>query len=142
VSGTLDEVSPAELTADVLKRLSLTGLDWDVVVGPANNEQQQAGVVSIMAAGLPVMERYTPTQWMRAQCRCLHGSLAEAEKIGQAVYRDLNARGRVVGRMASTDQRYLIHLINVQAGPSMHFDSIETWEVLVFAELYIGTDPL
>lgn len=139
----LDEISPAELVADVLRRLG----DPDVapagiVVGPANDSQQQRGVVSVVSGGLPTIDKYSPVQWMRAQVRCLAGSLENADRIAQSVYRDLNGKQRFVGRMASTDQKYLIHLCNIGSGPSMHFDSPETWETLLFAELMIGTAPI
>jgi hypothetical protein len=95
-----------------------------------------------VAAGLPVLEKYVDVQWMRCQMRCLAGTLDVAETISQKVYRALNGRGRTVARMASTDQRYLVHLINITAGPSMHYDSPETWETLLFAELMIGTQAI
>lgn len=137
------EISPAELVADILTRLSDPELaPAGVVVGPANDTMQQAGVVSVVAAGLPVIERYTPLQWLRAQVRCLAGTLELADRIAQGVQRDLHGRGRTIARMASTDQRYLVHLVNCVAGPSMHYDSPETWETLLFAELMIGTEPL
>jgi hypothetical protein len=136
------EVSPAELAADVLNRLSLPGIAAaGAIVGPSNDAQQQAGVVSCLAAGLPRIELYVPLQSMRCQMRCLAGTLEEADLIAQRVYRAMNGRGRIIGRMASTDQRYLIHIINILAGPSQHYDSPETWETLLFAELLIYTDP-
>lgn len=139
----LDTISPSELVADVLNRLGRPDLaPHGAVVGPADNPQQQEGVIQMVAAGLPVVERYTPVQWMRCQMRCLAGSLDHADTISQRVMNELNQKQRVVGRMASTDRRYLIHLMNITAGPSMHFDSAETWETLVFAEIMIGTDPI
>lgn len=139
----LDLISPAELAADILNRLSVPGFaPSGAVVGPASDIQQQAGVVSVVAAGLPVVEKYLPEQWLRAQMRCLAPVLAEAEAISQRVFERLNGQVRVVARMASTDHRYLVHLCNVTAGPSMHYDSPETWETLLFAELCISTEPL
>jgi hypothetical protein len=139
----VDEISPAEIVRDILVRLSTPGLaPGGIFVGPANDEAQQLGCISIMAAGLPVVEKYTPVQWVRAQMRCLAGSLSEADAVAQAAQRDLHGRSRLIARMASTDQRYLVHLINVTAGPSMHFDSAETWEVLLFAEVMVGTTPI
>lgn len=138
----LDVISPAELVADILKRLGWTGLEWKVVIGPATDAQQQSGVVSVVAAGLPRVELYTPVTWLRAQMRCLHPTLEGADTIAHTVQRDLHQRGRTVARMASTDRRYLIHLCNVTVGPSMHYDSPETWETLLFAELMIGAESL
>lgn len=143
MSDASDTISPAELAGDILRRLGPPGLaPAGVVTGPANDDQQQRGVISIMQAGLPTIELYTPVQWMRCQIRCLAGTLAEADQISFGVNAFLHGRGRTVGRMASTDHRYLVHMINVVAGPSMHYDSPETWETLLFAELMIGTDPL
>lgn len=141
--NSLDEISPAEITRDVLRRWCDPDIAPEgVVVGPADDDMQQGGVVSITPAGLPKPELYTPLQWMRCQIRCLAGTLDLAETIGQAVQRDLHGRGRTRARMASTDRWYLVHLINVVAGPSAHYDSPETWETLLFAEVLIGTQPV
>lgn len=138
-----DEISPAELVADVLRRLGFPDIaPAGIVVGPTTDAQQQAGVVSLTAAGLPTIERYLPLQWMRCQVRVLAGTLVDSDRIAQAVQRDLHGRVRTIARMASTDQRYLLHLSNVTAGPSMHYDSPETWENLLFAEILIGTEAL
>lgn len=136
-------ISPSELMADVLTRLGLPDIaPGGIVVGPANDAQQQAGVVSIVDAGLPVVEKYKPLVWVRTQLRCLSGSLADADMIAHKVQESLHGRVRLVARMASTDQRYLVHMVSVTSGPSMHFDSAETWETLLFAEAMISTDPL
>ncbi len=143
MSNAVDEISPAELVHDLLSRLGDPDLaPAGVIVGPANDAQQQAGVVSITAAGLPLEERYLPLQWMRAQIRCLAGTLEQADSLAQGVQRDLHGRTRTILRMASTDQRYLLHLANVTSGPSYHYDSPETWETLLFAEILIGNQPL
>jgi hypothetical protein len=134
------ELSPAELAADLLNRWGLPPAA--VVVGPANDPKQQGGVISIMAAGLPVVEKYDDTQWLRAQFRCLHGTLADADTIAQTIQHDIHAIGRRRLYMASTDTWYLMHLCNIIAGPSMHFDSAETWEALVFAEMKISSVPI
>lgn len=143
MTSVLDTLSPAELVADVLNRLGRPDIaPHGCIVGPANNVQQQEGVIQMVAAGLPVVDLYTPTQWMRCQMRCLAGTLDDAEKISQRIKADFHERQRTIGRMASTNRRYLIHIMNITAGPSMHFDSSETWETLVFAEIMIGTDPI
>ena len=136
-------ISPAELVADVLQRLGRPDIaPMGVVVGPATNAQQQGGVVQMSQAGLPAVERYVPAQWMRCQIRCLAGTLEEADQIAQKVQQSLHGKQRVIARMASTDHRYLIHLLNITSGPSMHYDSAQTWEELLFAEIMIGTDPI
>lgn len=137
------EISPAELVADALTRWGDPNLaPGGVVVGPSNDTQQQLGVISITAAGLPTVERYVPIVWMRAQIRCLAGTLDQAEQLAQGVQRNLHARIRLRCRQKSTDSWYLIHQANITAGPSMHYDSPETWESLLFAEVMIGTQPL
>lgn len=139
----LDEISPAELLRDVLTRLSDPDLaPAGVIVGPATDAEQQAGVISLMDAGMPVTEFYVPTISVRTQVRCLAGTLEAADRIGRGVQRDLNGRTRVLARMASTDKKYLIHFINMGQGPSMHLDSAETWELLMGVEMTIGTDPV
>lgn len=144
MSGIATEISPAELVQDVLLRLCEPGFaPGGIVTGPATDAQQQAGVVSLTQAGLPVVERYSPIVWMRCQVRCLAPTLDLADRLGWAVQRNLEGLpNRVVARMASTDRRYLVHLSSVTAGPSEHYDSPETWEALLFAELMIGTEPL
>lgn len=139
----LDDISPAELAMDVLNRLGPPDLaPMGTVVGPANDEQQQTGVISAVAAGLPVIDHYGPLQSSRVQLRCLAPTLALADLIAQGVYLFLHTLpNRTVGRMASTDRRYLIHWMNPAAGPSQHYDSPETWEALVFVEMMIGTEP-
>lgn len=139
----LDDISPAEIVKDILERWGNPDLSPSgIVIGPADDVMQQAGVVSVTPAGLPIVELYIPVQWMRAQVRCLAGTLDQAESIGQGVQRDLHQRGRTRARMASTDKWYLVHLCNVVAGPSAHYDSPETWETLLFAELAIGNQPI
>jgi len=136
-------ISPAELTADLLNRLGPPGFaPSGAIVGPANDAQQQAGVASIVAAGLPVVDKYSPIQWCRAQVRCLAPTLDQADTISQMVFTELNQKVRVVAYQASTGERYLVHLVNVTAGPSMHYDSPETWETLLFAELMIAATPI
>lgn len=143
-------LSPAEVAFDLLSRYGSTiGAEIPnstslvtAVVGPANDEQQQGGVVSFMGAGLPVIEKYTPVQWHRAQMRCLAGDLATADYISSLVQRDVHGIVRKVCYQSSNDSWYLVHLSNVVAGPSMHFDSAETWETLLFAELMIGDVPV
>lgn len=143
-------LSPAEVAYDMLDRYGSTiGAeipDKDTlvtaIVGPANDTQQQGGCISFMGAGLPVIEKYTPIQWHRAQARCLAGDLATADYISSLVQRDMHDKQRLLCYQASNDSWYLVHLSNVVAGPSMHFDSAETWETLLFAELMIGNDPV
>ncbi len=135
-------ISPAEIVADILNRLCLPIAASGAVVGPTNDVQQQAGVISAMASGLPKVELYVPMQSTRAQLRCLAGTLDEAEKISQRAMGFLASKNRVIAYQASTGQRFLVHWCKVVAGPSMHYDSPEVWETLLFAEMMIHTVPL
>lgn len=147
----LPPISPAELTADLIRRYgnAVNDENFTVVVGPANDGQQQDGVISLMAAGLPTIEKYAPLQWHRSQARCLAGDLATADLIAQCVQRDVHGVVRKVcyqtpnpAYPADTGQWFLIHLSNVTVGASAHYDSPETWEYLLFAELMIGNVPV
>lgn len=140
----LDSISPAELAMDVINRLGPPDIaPAGCIVGPASDAQQQAGVISAVAAGLPVIDLYGPIQWSRVQLRCLSSTLDDVDIIAQRVYLYLHTlRNRTIGRMASTDRRYLIHAMNPIAGPSQHYDTPETWEALVFVEMMIGTEPI
>lgn len=136
-----DTISPAELVYDVLRRLGPPGITY--VVGPASDSQQQRGVASLTDAGLPDLELHTPLVTVRSQIRCVGPDLPTADLIGRQIQAWVRGQeGRVVARMASTDQRYLIHRMNVSAGPSFHWDSPETFESLVFVEILVGTEPL
>ncbi len=113
------------------------------IVGPASDEQQQAGVYSVMAAGLPVPDLYSPIQWSRIQIRCLGPTLDVVDTMSQDLYIFLHTLpNRTLGHMTSTDKDYLIHVMNPSAGPSQHFTTPETWEALVFVEMMIGTQPV
>lgn len=143
----LQPISPVELVADLITRYGTTvgnivpqtGKAAALVVGAASDVQQQGGVISVVAAGLPVVEKYVPLQWMRAQIRCLGPDSDTAELLGQCVQRDIHGEVRKLCYQKSADSWYLIHLCNVTAGPSMHFDSAETQETLLFAEVLIAT---
>jgi hypothetical protein len=122
-----NDFSPAELMLDVL---TVAAIGAEIVVGPANDAQQQSGAVSIVDAGLPITEAYLPIVWVRTQLRCLAGDLSTADVIARRVYAALNGKVRTTATMSSTGDTYLIHLMNVTAGPTMHYDSPETWETL------------
>lgn len=137
-------ISPVEIAADIIRTktpdLSMAG--GGVVIGPASDAQQQAGVAQIVPAGMPVLDKYGPVQWSRIQIRCLAPTAELADRIAQAIYEENHSRGRTLGHQASLNKDFLVHLFNITAGPSMHYDSPETWETLLFAEIMIGTAPL
>jgi hypothetical protein len=137
-------ISPVEIAADIIrtKTSDLSMAVGGVVIGPASDEQMQAGVAQIVPAGMPVLDKYGPIQWSRIQIRCLAPTAELADRIAQAIYADNHSRPRTLGYQASVDKNFLVHLFNITAGPSMHYDSPETWETLLFAEVMIGTAPL
>lgn len=135
-------LSPAELVADLIKRYGTTADNYEVKVGPATDAETQAGVVSTMAAGLPLIEKYVPLMWHRTQILCRAGDLATADLIAALVQRDMHGLVRKICYQASNDTWYLIHLSNITAGPSMHYDTPAAWETLLFGELLIASDPL
>lgn len=135
-------VSPIELLK-VLTDAEMSGdLDGGTFVGPADHPSQQAGCIQFMSAGLPKEERYVPAVWQRIQVRCVSGSMMGAETIAGLFMERLNNRNRVTVTQSSNGNAYLIHVIDITSGPSMHFDTPATWEVLLFAELMVGTQPV
>lgn len=134
--------SPAEVVADLLTRYGRAAATYDVVVGPTTHEQKQAGVISLMAAGLPQIEKYVPLMWHRSQVRCFGGDLATADTIAGLVQRDIHGLVRKTCYQASNDSWYLVHLSNITVGPSMHYDTEMSWETLLYAELLIADDPV
>lgn len=120
-------------------------------VGPLRDAQQQAGAdgqvlaagtiagaVSVVEAGASNPELYAPLINGRIQIRCLAQRLADAELLGRYVYDALHQKGRRAVTQ-SNGETYLIHLSNIIAGPSQHYDSQETWEYLMFAQVMAGT---
>lgn len=135
-------VSPAEL----LKIFIDTYADQDVlpagaVVGGADDNEQQAGVVAIMDAGNTKNELYAPLLWKRCQLRCMAGSLYDVDKIGNYVFQLLNDQQNLV-MQDSQDVKWFVHGIYCTTGPSHHIDSSETWESLLFANITVGSNPI
>ena len=113
-----------------------------VFVGPATDEGQKAGCISITEAGNTERELYLPIINGRVQLRGLHPHLEHAERIGRALYALLNNVNRTAVLQPSTNERFLVHSMSVSAGPSNHFDSSETWESLIFISMKVGTQPI
>lgn len=135
-------ISPSELLKVVLEDESNPQILPYVVVGGADDTQQNAGVVSIMDAGTAKPELYVPLLWVRAQLRCIGPNLAAVDAIGRHIYDVLHNHGRKVVEQPSTGNTYLIHGIYIGTGPSHHFDSAETYEDLLFATVCIGSVPV
>lgn len=112
-----------------------------VVVGPATNEQQQAGVISVTDSGPLRSERYIPVVYPRLQIRCMAHDVSVSDRIGWHVYDILHNRHRQVVT-DSTDMSWLVHRTEVLSGPSLHYDSQATWEQLLFVETMIGREPV
>jgi hypothetical protein len=135
-------LSPVELLKDYLVDEIGHEVPGGIVVGPLSDEQQQKGGISVMAAGLPKREKYVPVMWQRLQLRVIAPSLDIADAIAQHAFAALDEKSRIIMTQTSTGSQYLVHYIGVSGGPSMHFDSPETWEDLLFAEVMVGTQPI
>lgn len=131
----MSQVDPSQIIKILVEALGLTAK-----VGPLNDAEQQEGAVSIMAAGMPVVELYSPLVSVRPQFRCVAGTLKKANDMALAIQLGLPS-GRQIVQQLDGDS-YLVHRVNIDAGPSMHFDSEETWETLLFGEVLFGTVPV
>lgn len=137
-------VSPAEL----LKVFLDDGLDTSAeyaaagaIVGGASDEEQDAGVVSLMDAGDQKLEQYAPLLWKRVQVRCLAPTLDQVDRIGNHVY-DLLSDQKWLVLTDSTGTKWFVHGIYVNVGSSHHIDSSATWESLLFCVVCVGRDPV
>ena len=136
-------VSPAELCMIFLnERLDRAIVAGGAVVGPASDAEQQAGCVQITDAGSSRPERYVPLYWSRVQLRCVAATEEQADRIAYHLVSLLRDQGRQVIVAHSTGVAWLVHAINLVAGPSQHYDGPESREDLVFAELVVGLDPV
>jgi len=136
-------VSPSELLRDILLReIPVALIPGGVAIGSMADSQVKLGCISLMDAGQPGMEEYTPLVHVRAQIRCLAPSLEHVDRIVRVVWSRVQGRNRTIARQDSTSLEFLIHRMRVSAGPSMHRDSPENWETLLFAELLIGLYPV
>ncbi len=127
--------------SECLKAILDNAMDFPVKVGPLSDDEQQAGAISIMDAGMPVVDLYAPIIWTRAQMRCVGGSLAASDTMGRTIQQVLNALGNRTSVTTADGATWLVHQINLDSGPSMHFDSSETWETLLFASVLMSTEP-
>src|SRR6185503_15534824 len=136
-------VSPSELVMALLETYMTAGVaPGGIFTGPADDEAQQLGCVQLTAAGMTRQEMYLPLGRVRAQLRCVGPSLDITDKIAWDIYVTVGKTSRVEVDQASTGDTYLIHNVNVIAGPSQHYDTMETWESLVFLEVMFGLQPV
>lgn len=139
---TLQPVSPAEILRVVLLDERDASIVPHVVVGGADDVQQNDGCCSIMDAGASKEELYVSLLWMRAQLRCVGPDLATVDVMGRHLWDVLHNHGRKVVQQPSTGYSYLVHGIYISGAPSHHFDSAETFENLLFATVGIGSVPV
>lgn len=130
--------SPSECLKVILEDV----VDFTVKVGPLTDEEQQTGGLSIMDAGMPVVDLYAPLLWTRAQMRCVGGTLARSDVMGRTVQNVLNGLGNRTKVTTADGATWLVHQVNMDGGPSMHFDSTETWEDLLFASVLMSSVPV
>lgn len=144
-------VSPLELLEVLLNELinvelvpatDDAGNPHPVWVGGAENTAQQDGCVVLMASGTTQSNPHLPIHWARIQVRCMAHSLSHAEQIGLHVYDLLHVRHRTVVTQPSTNNSYVIHHTECVGGPSLHFDSVTTWESLAFYLVQVNTFPI
>lgn len=128
--------------SECLKVILTAAMDFVVKVGPLTDEEQQTGGISIMDAGMPVVDLYAPLLWTRAQMRCVGGTLARADVMGRSIQKALNALGNRTTVEVEDGSKWLVHQVNLDGGPSMHFDSSETWEDLLFASVLMSAEPV
>lgn len=107
------------------------------VVGPADNNQQQAGVISITEGGLAGVDKSGLTTSIRLQFRCLAATPEQVDRIERAIHTVIHGRTRTVVR-DSSGAYYLFHWMAINGGPTTHRDSDVTWEGLMYAEVLIG----
>lgn len=115
---------------------------YGVVGGPPTDDAAKGGVVSVVYTGPLNPNLYVDVIDARIQIRVLHRRLATAEQIAQTVMAAWHQVGRRTVLQASNGHTYLVHLSNLVAGFSQHYDTQETWEYLGFAQFMIGTDAV
>jgi len=110
-----------------------------VRAGPADNIQQDAGVLVLADAGSAGKELWTNSTRRRISIRCLGPTIEHVGRLSRLVIDVCHKKNRITQRLPSDDKKYLIHWMEVNGGPSLHRDSEVTWEMLVFVELWVHT---
>jgi len=134
--------SPAELLREfLLGFVDPAIVPAGVVVGGADDTEQQAGVISLMDAGSADTDSSGHLLHKRIQVRCMGPTLEVADEIGNHADSLLDDQERI--EVSDTNgRRWLIHQISVSVGSSHHIDSAETWESLLFARVTVGRSPI
>lgn len=138
----INEASPCELLKALIEDRYPDELPGGVMVGGLTDAAQEAGGLALMDAGLGKVEPQAPLQWARIQMRFVGQTMADADALARNLRERLHSQRRIVVMQPSNGNSYLIHSIRVTAGPSEHYDSPETREALMFAELCFGTEPV
>jgi len=110
-----------------------------VRAGPADNIQQEAGVLVLADVGSAGKELWTNSTRRRISIRCLGPTIEHVGRLSRLVIDACHKKNRITQRLPSDDKKYLIHWMEVNGGPSLHRDSEVTWEMLVFVELWVHT---
>lgn len=135
-------VSPAELLMIFINQYANPEIiPGGAVVGGATDDQQQAGCVSIMDAGNTKDEMYAPLLWKRCQIRCMGSSLDVVDNIGNHIF-DLIDDQQNLEIEDQRGKKWFVLGIYCATGTSHHFDSSETFESLLFANITVARDPI
>jgi hypothetical protein len=112
-------------------------------VGPCSFDEQQSGCIGLMLAGRAELDTGLPLRRFRIEARCLAPELGQSETICRELERVIDSGNRVVVRQPSDGQKYLVHFMTVNGGPSCRKDSdAPTWETLLFVEVLCGTEGM
>lgn len=139
--GEAAPIAPELLKLYLDENIDTTLVPAKVVVGGADDRQQQKGVLDLMPAGDADRDSEGYVRWKRIQGRAMAKTLLHAERIGNHVEDLLDG----VYRAEITDSLgfvWLLHQISVAQGPSGHIDSSETFESLFFVTVGVGRDPV
>lgn len=136
-------VSPAELLQNFIEDYSNPGLvEGGVAVGGQDDVNQQLGGVALMDAGDYKRDLSGHLLHKRVQVRCLAGSLAEVDAIGNHLFDLIDQQTERIELSDASGNVWLVHGMSGIVGTSHHIDSTETWEVLFFALVTVGRDSL
>lgn len=137
-----DWPSPAELLKGFIDtNAEPTVAPGGIVVGGADDNEQQAGCVALMDAGDADRELYAPIISKRVQVRCLGPTLYDADRIGNYMFKLLhNQRWLILAD--HLERLWFCHTIYCTVGSSHHIDNPETHESLFFAAITIGDEPV
>ncbi len=114
-----------------------------VVVGPANREQQVAGVIALAESGITSVEDYLPLMRAQMSARCIAASIEHVSRISAKLWEMIHMKGRQVVRQPSADMKFLVHFTRVNGGPTLtKGDTDDTWEDILTVEAMVGTEEV